>query len=450
MLWIGFVVGGAGLIFLIVLTFKNAVSPRKLHAIERLLENGNVKTAMRQTKMLLARNERNVDAHWFLGESYRAENRPELAIVEYRYIANSMRFSNTASERKVRQRLGDCYLEIGQIDEAQKEFILLSKLDPDNPEVIFKIAQLFENRDYTDSALANYKRVVELNPHHALAHFRLGVIFIKKNSFGEAKQELVQALKLNPDDHAPHYYLGKILRMTGDRTGALSHFEKALRSTDLKQRAYLERANIFVMDKDYQEAIGELLKAVELGDRDMSAALAVRYLLSRCYESENDLGRAIEQWDWISERNPKYADVPVKLSMYGGLRADDQLKDFLIAPKDKFAQYSERIITLLGMKVHKEITSDNDVYEFSALDADRKVRRMGSGVCLVRIIRSTDPVGYEPIRGLYEEMRKMNASRSVCVTASKFTNNAVEFAHSRPIDLVEKEELTKLLKKISL
>jgi tetratricopeptide (TPR) repeat protein len=409
-----------------------------------------VKTAMRQTKMLLARNERNVDAHWSLGECYRAESRPELAIVEYRYIANSMRFTSTATEREVHERLGECYLKLGQIDEAQKEFILLSKLDPNNPEVIFKIAQLFENRDYTDSALINYRRVVELNPHHALAHFRLGVIFVKKNSYSEAKQELLHALKLSPDDPAPHYYLGKILRLTGDRTGALSHFEKALRSSELRQRAYLERANIFVMDKDYQQAISELLKAAELGHQDMPAALAVRYLLSRCYEFTNDLGRAIEQWDWISERNPKYADVPVKLSMYGGLRADDQLKDFLIAPKDKFAQYSERIITLLGMKVYKEVAGDNDVYEFSAFDADRKVRRMGSGVSLVRIIRSTDPVGYEPVRGLYEEMRKMNASRSVCVTASKFTNNAVEFAHSRPIDLVEKEELTKLLKKISL
>jgi tetratricopeptide (TPR) repeat protein len=450
MLWIGFLAGGAGLLLLIVLTFKNAISPKKLHVIEQLIENGSVKTAMRQAKMLLSRNDRNVDAHWFLGEAYRAENRAELAIVEYRYIANAMRFTSTATERKVRERLGECYLKVGQIDEAQKEFILLSRLDPDDPDVLYKIAELFEKRDYTDSAMANYKKVTELNPRHARAHFRLGVIYVKKNNFGEAKQELAQVLKLDPDNSAPHYYLGKIQRLKGDRTRALAHFEKALHCSDLRQRVYLERANIFVMEKEYQEAISELLKAVEIGDSDMPAALAVRYLLSRCYEAVNDLGKAIDQWEWITERNPKYADVPVKLSMYGGLRADDQLKDFLIAPRDKFAQYSERIVNLLGLKMHKEITGENDVYEFTAFDGDRKVRRMGSGICLVRIIRSTEPVGYEPVRGLYEEMRRMKASRSVFVTASKFTNNAVEFAHSRPIDLLEKEELTKLLKKISL
>lgn len=450
MLWFGLIIGGVGLTYLIIRLLNTAISPKKLRSLERLIESGHTRTAMRQAKMLMTRNERNVDAHWFLGEAYRAENRAELALVEYRYIANAMRFTHIATESKVRERLGESYLKLGQIDEAQKEFILLSKLEPNNADVQFKIAELFADRDYTDSALACYKKVTDLSPNHALAHCRLGIIYFKKNSFNEAKQELLTSLKLNPGDYTPHYYLGKICRIRGDRINALSYFEKALRDSDLRQRTYLERANIFFLEKDYQEAINELLKAVELGDSDQPAILAVRYLLSRCYEMVNDLGKAIEQWEWISERNPKYTDVPIKLSLYGGLRADDRLKDFLIAPKEKFAKYSERIVTLLGLKVHQEITDDNDVYEFSAYEVGHKVRQMGTGLCLVRIIRSTEPVGYEPIRSLYEQMRKINASRSVCVIASKFTKNAVEFAQIRPIDLVDKEELTRLLQKIAL
>ena len=268
-LWIGFIIGGAGLIYLIVTIVRNTVNPRKLLSIERLIESGNVKTALRQVKSLLARNERNIDAHWLLGECYRHENRPELAIVEYKYITAATRFTQVVTERKVRERLGEMYLQLGQLDEAQKEFILLSKVDPHNYEVFFKIARLFEERDYTDNALSHYRKVITINPHHAPAHFRLGVIYFKKNALNEAGQELQTAVKLDEDNSAPYYYLGKISRMTGDRNRALSHFDKALHDRELRQRCYLERANIFVAEKAYEDAIDDLLKAVEIENRTL-------------------------------------------------------------------------------------------------------------------------------------------------------------------------------------
>jgi len=449
-LWLGFIIGGAGLIFFIIIIVRHSVNPRKIGSIERLIESGNIKSALRQVKALLQRNERNIDAHWLLGECYRKENRPELALVEYKYIINAARFSPTASKRKVLQRLGESYLELGQLDEAQKEFILLSKIEPDNYELLFKIARLFEERDYTDSALSNYRKVISQNPSYAPAHFGLGVIYFKKNALSEAGQELQLAAKLDTENYAAYYYLGKIARMTGDRDRALSMFDKALRDAELRQRSYLEKANIFVAEKTYEDAIDHLLKAAELGENDTAVIMAVRYLLANCYESIDDLRNAVEQWEWLYERKPGYADVEEKLSLYGALRADDKLKDFLIAPGDKFSQYCEHIIKLLGLKVHQEVSSDTDTREYTAFDTDRRHMRGGSALCLVRLIRSTEPVGYEKARGLYDTMRKMNASRSIFVTVSKFTKNAVEFSQIRPVDLIEKDELTKLLQKITI
>jgi tetratricopeptide (TPR) repeat protein len=258
------------------------------------------------------------------------------------------------------------------------------------------------------------------------------------------------AAKLDLDNHAPYYYLGKIARMTGDRSGALAFFDKALSDRELRQRTYLERANIYVAEKAYEDAIDDLLKAVEIGEKDMAVIMAVRYMLARCYESQDDLRNAVEQWEWLYEKKPNYADVEAKLSLYGALRADDRLKDFLIAPGDKFGQYCEHIIMLLGLKVNQEISSNTDVREYTAYDTERGHMRGGSNLCVVRLIRSTDPVGYEDTRGLYDLMRKLNAIRSICVTASKFTKNAVEFSQIRPVDLVEKEELTNLLQEISV
>jgi tetratricopeptide (TPR) repeat protein len=449
-IWVGFIVGGIGIIFFIVIIVRNTVNPRKLGSIERLIENGNVKSALRQAKSLLARNERNIDAHYLLGECYRHENRPDLALVEYKFIINAARFTHSVTERRVRERLGEMYLQLGQLDEAQKEFILLSKLDPENYELYFKIACLFEERDYTDSAISHYRKVIAINPGYGPAHFRLGTIYFKKNALKEAGQELQLAAKIDQDNHAPYYYLGKIARLTGDRNGALAFFDKALSDRELRQRTYLERANIYVVEKAYEDAVDDLLKAIEIGEKETTVIMAVRYMLARCYESLDDLRNAVEQWEWLYEKKPNYADVEAKLSLYGALRADDRLKDYLIAPGDKFGQYCEHIIMLLGLKVNQEVSSNTDVREYTAYDTERGLMQGGSNLCVVRLIRTTDPVGYEDTRGLYDMMRKLNATRSIYVTASKFTKNAVEFSQIRPVDLVEKEELTKLLQQISI
>jgi tetratricopeptide (TPR) repeat protein len=278
----------------------------------------------------------------------------------------------------------------------------------------------------------------------------LGTIYFKKNALKEAGQELQLAAKIDQDNHAPYYYLGKIARLTGDRNGALAFFDKALSDRELRQRTYLERANIYVVEKAYEDAVDDLLKAIEIGEKETTVIMAVRYMLARCYESLDDLRNAVEQWEWLYEKKPNYADVEAKLSLYGALRADDRLKDYLIAPGDKFGQYCEHIIMLLGLKVNQEVSSNTDVREYTAYDTERGLMQGGSNLCVVRLIRTTDPVGYEDTRGLYDMMRKLNATRSIYVTASKFTKNAVEFSQIRPVDLVEKEELTKLLQQISI
>jgi tetratricopeptide (TPR) repeat protein len=450
MIIVGFILTGALALYFVGMQLRTAVGQKKLQAISKLIESGNTRVALRHAKSLLNRNEKSIDAHWLLGECYRAENRPELALVEYRFIVSSMRFTVMVTERMVRSRLAEVFLELGQIEESQKELVLLAKLDPHNHEIFFNIAKLFEERDFSDSALMNYKRVISINPHHVQAHFRLGVILFNRHEYDEARDEFLTVLKKDENITASYYYLGKIARKSGALEKALDLFEKSLRDASLRQRAYFERASIFMMDKEYQQAIEELEKAVKIGERDLNAAIAVRYLLALCHETSKKLSKALEHWEWIYQKNPNYKDVAVKLSLYGALRADDKLKDFLIAPQEKFHIYCEKIANLLGLGIQQEIKRDQDYFEFTARDSKKKSGMVGRSLNVVRIIRISEPIAYEEIRGLYDKMRNMNASRGIYITASQFTKSAIEFAQIRPIDLIDKEELTNLLQDIPL
>jgi len=444
------VFGGVGIVVLFIFAIKRLVSPKRLAAIERMIESGNTKTAIRQVKNILARNERNPDAHWYLGECYRAENRLDLAVVEYRFISNTGKYTNISTEKKIRERLAHAYLKLEQIDEAQKEFILLSKIEPNNYETFFNIAKLFEERDYTDSAITNYQKVLSINPKHAPSYMRIGIMLIRKQQFNEAKKALMISLKLDPQSIACYYYLGKISVKAGDSEAALAQFEKALKDPDLRQRASLERANIFLIRRDFKQAIHELERGLAYGDEDQQLVLAIRYLLAQCYEASKDIVSAVEQWERIYSSNPKYRDVAEKLAIYSDLRTDDRLKDFLTASQAKFQDYCTKIVESMGLAIQDVFVRNQDLVEVFALETQSRWRNAKKAPSIIKIFRTVDPIGYDAIRVLYDQMRKMNANRSICISASKFTRTAVEFAQIRPIDLIDKDELSKLLEKISL
>ena len=138
-----FVFGGAGFVIFLVMIIRKIASPRKFQELEKLIESGNTKAAIRYAKSVLGRNERSPDARWYLGECYIIEDRSDLAAVEYKYITNYGKYSNVATEKKVRSKLAHAYLKLGHLDESQKEFILLSKLDPGKFENYFHRSKLF-------------------------------------------------------------------------------------------------------------------------------------------------------------------------------------------------------------------------------------------------------------------------------------------------------------------
>jgi tetratricopeptide (TPR) repeat protein len=441
---------GAGIVAFGIYIVKRLVGPKRMVALENALENGNSKLLMRHAKSLLARNERNVDAHWYLGEAYRLEERFDLAVVEYRYITNAARYTATAHERKVREALARTYLKMGQLDESQKEFILLSKLEPGNFEYIYQIAKIFEDRNFSDSAYSNYKRVIALNPKHGPSYMRLGVILYLRKQLNEAKKAFMTALRFDPQNVAPYYYLGKISRSAGDTGSALIQFEMALKDPELKQRALYERGFIFVTRGHLKQAIEELGKAACAGEEDLAATLAIHHLLAQCFEASKDIVHAVEHWEKVYEKNPKYKDVAEKLAKYSDLRTDDKLKDFLIAPQQKFQEYSARIVESMGLAVQDVFMKNQDLVELYALETQSKWRNQKKAPSIIKVIRSIDPIGYDTIRALYDQMRRMNANRSICIAASKFTRTALEFAQIRPIELIDKDELTKILQDIQM
>ena len=441
------IIVGIVLAFLIFLSYYMLFATRRISALQSMLKSGKTKQVIRMAKRLLARNGRSSDAHYLLGMAFLQEAKPELALMELKAVNQLGDFGGICQEIPFRKQIGELYLRFNQKEEALKEYLLLSKLDPLDAESFYRAGLLFEERDGAERSIGYYAKAIQIDPNHAKAHFQLGVVFYRQKKLIEAKRELEISLKLDPANAESAYYMGKLLKDNHDYAAALTSLEKAQKDPELRQKVLVERGACFMSMNNFDRAIFELQRAVKLSTNEQdSVTLYGRYFLALCYEKSRDVEKAIAEWEKIYAKRPGFRDVAEKLSQYQELRADDTVKDYLTAGKDEFARICVQASQALGMEVQTMGEIPGGGLQIAGFEVDSK--RLGTRKMprLIRFYRTTEALDDSAVRAMLEEMKKNNVIRGIIVSSSVFTRRAIEFAENRPIDLYDRDRLQEVLK----
>ena len=438
------IVGTAALV-IIGIVFRGALAPKKIANLQSYVKQGKHAAAIRTAKQLLQKEPRSTELHFLLGVAYLRDNKKELALMELKTVNEIGQFGGYAPEVAFRKTIADLYVEFDQPEEALKEYLLLIKLEPHSAEHVFRAGTLFEKRDNAERAAGFFRKAIELDPKHSDAHFRLGLQLYRGKHPSEAKVELEQAINGPSVNYQAFYYLGRILKEKHDFVAALIAFEKAQRDQEIKIKALVERGSCYMSLNSLEKAVTELERAIRLIENESSnEALYARYFLSACFEKMRKFESAIEQWEKIYAKKPAFRDVAEKLTQYQDLRTDDHMKDFLTAPPGEFAENCKSLAEAMGL-VPRDVSEIQNGCEIIAVDAESKFRNTRKMPTLIRILRISETIDISTIRALHEDMKKMNVLRGALVTTGRFTRTAVEFAETRPINLIDKEQLQKLL-----
>lgn len=452
-MFIGFIlILGTGVAVLLVFLVKSFLLPKKIAGIKKLIESGKYAQAIRQSKLLISRNSRDTEARYLLGQAYLADGKAELALMEFKAVNATAIFSKTIPEAEFRRTIAQLYLKYNQPEEALKEYLLLIKLEPFQADYYYNAALLFEQRDNTEQALSYFRKTVETDPKHAAAHAALAFLLFKNKQMTDAKQEIAIALKLDPRNTKAYYYQGKLLRESHDYANALASFEKVVRDPELKQKAFIERGCCYLEANSTEKAIIEFDRAIKYStDESSNDTLYARYFLASCYEKNRDIDHAITQWEIIFNKKRSFRDVGEKLSQYQELRSNDYMKEYLTAGKEDFFTICKAItnngleLAVRDMKETKFgcalIAVENDAEKW------RNVRKMPR---LILFYRDPNVIEDSFLRTLQEDMKKQSIIRGIVITSSGFTRTALEFAESRPLELIGKEKLEQMLSTIDV
>lgn len=448
-IFILFLTAAVGL--LLTLVIKSLMSPKKIEGIQRLLKQGKISQAIKLAKTLIQKDPQDYLARYWLGRAYLKDNKSELALMELKYVDQHAVFDEKLSELEFRNEIAPLYVKFNQPDEALKQFLLLTKLNPRDSENYFQAAKIYEAKSKYDQALGFYGKTIKLNRRHVKAHAAMGLLLFRAKQITEAKKEIDLAISLSPETFSTYYYLGKILKENKDFPGAVKAFEKAGRDPEYRQKALIECGTCYMAGNSTDNAINCFERAIaSQKDLDKNETLYARYFLAACYEKTRKIEKAIEQWELIYVKNKTFRDVAAKLSQYKDLQANDSLKEYLTSSEDGFTKMCQKVC-LSGLNLEpQQIQMFKWGCQIIATDAKnsdwRSVRKQ---TYILKFFRETDPVEDVIIRKALDEQKSLNCSKAYILSSSGFTRTAQAAAENRPCELIGKEQLETLLDKTS-
>lgn len=445
------------IIFLIIIVitilglyvFSTYFFPRRLDEIAEMIKKGQTKLAIRKLDELLVKEDRNPYAHFLLAEAHRHDKNHQYAILEYNQVLKLGSFTDRVNETDVRTKLAYTLKQVNRINDAKKEFMILTQLDPSNYKNYHELGMLFFNAGVLDKSLDYLKKASTLNNTQPEIFYYLGQIQYRTGNNKDAKNSFLNTIKLDSANSKAHYFLGLVLRSEADYEWAVKEFEIAQKSDELRTKCFLAKGSCYLEMDQFPKSIVEFERGLKISRKGSETELNIRYYLASAHEKMRDMQSAIEQWEKIYEQKKNFRDVESKLRQNSEFRQDDRIKDFMIASLSNFEHLSRKIVESMGFDVNElKVLRDTEIEVF-AIEKDDNRRNTRRIYRVIHILRTTSSVTDGYLRNLYDTMKSKNAQRVMVITTGDFSQAALDYSNTRPIELYSKSKLIEILKKVA-
>lgn len=181
---------------------------------------------------------RDYRVHYRLARAYSSAGRDQDADREYG-LYTQFRDAHKNTEKDAR----DCTGALHTGPPAAARDVCHRMFDPNDPEKLTLLGQLFGDAGASEEALDPLKRAVQLDPKSFDAWHNLGLTYFRLQRYTDARAPLETAVGLRPQFFGSVVLLGATLYMLGDDAAALPVLERAhrLNPGDAQTTAVLEK-----------------------------------------------------------------------------------------------------------------------------------------------------------------------------------------------------------------
>lgn len=168
-----------------------------------------------------------------------------------------------------------------------------------NPIAYFYMGRIYQERNYIDMAVDNFKKSIDLKGDFFEADFALEKIYFDKFDMAKTIEYGEKAVKLKPEHEESLKMLAQAYSRQGDSEQALTAYKKLYKINPKDYDANKLIGNDYFDKQQYKEALSYLAKAFELNNNSEDGLL-----LARCYIEREYYTNAIKTLNKILKNDP--------------------------------------------------------------------------------------------------------------------------------------------------
>lgn len=404
--------------------------------------------AIRDANRALAQNPKDAQALATLADIYYADQEWEKAARTYGMLMDLVPTNPSLDEHLVTLRHGLAAMQTGDYPNAYKSLTLARRDHEDQFDISYNLGRLEVRRKNYDRAVQLLRTAQQARPDHVGTAKYLGQAYVRMKRFREATSLLRRVVEAEPDDKESTFYLGQAYYEAGQADEAVRVFGHLRADPVYGARASLMAGSLHLKSRRYDEAEMDFQIGLRHADMPPEVMLELKYRLAATYTRKQRIDRALQELQEIARVNPGYKDVATQIDRARELTGNRNLQTYLMASTSEFVGLCRRVATGYFPGSKTKIT-DIAVGRSDHIDVLAEVSTAKwEDTVLFRFVRGSTAVGELVLRDLHSRIKEVHAGRGLCVCAGGFSEGAIAFVEARLIDLIEKEQLTKLLKRL--
>jgi tetratricopeptide (TPR) repeat protein len=406
-------------------------------------------TIIRDANKALSQDPKNPAALQSLAELYYDEQAWDKAMKTYGALIELCATHPDLPEGDISLRYGLAALQLSNYEEAYKSLAVAKSLEKDGFELNHNLGFLEYKKKNYEKAVSYLHKAYEQKNDHSQTQRYLGLSLFKIKKYKEAMMMLRRVLDVEPEDKQSLFVLGQCYYELGVTDQAVRIFTHLRPDPALGPHAALMSGTLHLNNHHYEKAQMDFEIGLRHAEIKPDISIELRYRLASAYVKSSHIDKALPHLQTIFDTNPDYKDVRTQLSRYREMIRDRNLQIFLMAPSSEFIGLCRRIVLNFFRQSRTKVTDISlQQNEYADLLAEVETSKW-EDVILFRFIRSTGQIGELLVRDFHSRIKDMKAGRGICVSAGEFTEGAKQFVEARLIDLIDKEQLSSVLRKAS-
>ncbi|MBE6347990.1 MAG: tetratricopeptide repeat protein [Spirochaetaceae bacterium] len=436
------VVAVFGILLSLIFGSKNKVKKSGGRSKER-------QSIVRDATKKLTSDPHNVPALTELSNLYYKEHNWQGAYPLYATLVNLSSTRVGINLAEVKLRYGVCAANLSKHQEALKALLEARKLNSDVFDVNFYLGKvLVEQKEY-EKAIPLLKKAITINNDIPECYGLIGKAYYLSKRYKESLPYLRRALDSNPEDKDLLFSMADALNESGTPDRAIKVFMH-LRPDPVYGAQSCLAAGIYHTRCNQNEAA---IKDYEIGIKHENAPqdllLNIKYRLSQCYIKANNMPASLSLLKSIQLISPNYKDVPALITKYQELNQNSNLRTYMIGTSNEFVALCRKIASTFFKKSRTKVIDINVSSDYAELLTEINTDKW-QDVITFRFYRSTGSTGELYVRDFHAKIRDEKAGRGICFTAGVFSDEARKYIEGRPIDLIEKTQLAKILSSLEM